>query len=122
MLRALILVGSGSFLGGAARYLISTLMKGSSGNFPRVTLTVNLVGCFLIGLLYGLFTRFSTTDNSWCLPLTTGLCGGFTTFSTFANESLKMLQGGNTWGFVAYVAISVIAGIGLTALGYLLVR
>lgn len=123
MLKAILLVGSGSFIGGALRYIISTVMKGmGNGSFPWGTLTVNLIGCFFIGLLYGLFARFSTTDNSWCLLLTTGLCGGFTTFSTFANESLKMLQTGNTWGFIGYVAISVIVGIALTALGYLLVK
>ena len=78
MLKAILLVGSGSFIGGAARYLVSTLMKGTGG--------------------------------------------GFTAFSTFANESLKMLQTGNTWGFIGYVAISVVVGIGLTALGYLIVK
>lgn len=122
MIKALILVGSGSFIGGAARYLISTLMKPANGGFPWGTLTVNLLGCFLIGLLYGLFARFSTTDSNWCLLLTTGLCGGFTTFSTFANESLKMLQSGNTWRFVGYVAANVIVGIALTAVGYMLVK
>lgn len=105
------------------RYLISLVMKGAgNGHFPWGTLTVNLVGCFLIGLLYGLFARFSTTDSNWCLLLTTGLCGGFTTFSTFANESLKMLQTGNTWGFIGYIAVSVIVGIALVALGYFLVK
>ena len=123
MLKAILIVGSGSFLGGALRYVISTAMKGvGNGAFPWGTLAVNLAGCFLIGLLYGLFTRFSTTDSNWCLLLTTGLCGGFTTFSAFANESLKMLQTGNTWGFAGYVAVSVIIGIALVALGYILVK
>jgi CrcB protein len=54
--------------------------------------------------------------------LTTGLCGGFTTFSTFANESMQMLQQGNTGGFVSYVATSIIAGISLVALGYWIVK
>ena len=122
MLKAILIVGSGSFIGGAARYLISTLMKGESSSFPWGTLTVNLLGCFLIGLLYSIFAKLSTTDNSWCLLLTTGLCGGFTTFSTFANESLAMLQNGNIWGFISYVSISIIAGLGLTALGYYIVK
>ena len=122
MLKAILIVGSGSFIGGVARYLISTLMKGQSSSFPWGTLTVNLLGCFLIGLLYGIFAKFSTTDNSWCLLLTTGLCGGFTTFSTFANESLAMLQNGNIWGFIGYVGVSIIAGLGLAALGYLIVK
>ena len=58
------------------------------------------------------------SNSSWSLLLTTGVCGGFTTFSTFANESMLMLQGGNIVGFASYVAISIILGIALTALGY----
>ena len=54
--------------------------------------------------------------------MTVGLCGGFTTFSTFSKEALVMLQAGNFWGFAGYVSISVIAGIALVALGYFLVR
>ena len=54
--------------------------------------------------------------------ITVGLCGGFTTFSTFSKEALLMLQGGNVWGFAGYLAISVIAGIALVALGYFLMR
>lgn len=51
-----------------------------------------------------------------------GLLGGFTTFSTFSKEALMMLQAGNLWGFAGYVAISVVAGIALAALGYFLVQ
>ena len=119
MIKSLCLVGLGSFVGGALRYLISTWMKNAcSQGFPWGTLMVNLVGCFLIGALFALFSRYSSTLHPWCLLLTTGLCGGFTTFSTFANESLQMLQNGQWGGFITYVSISVIAGISLTALGY----
>ena len=119
MIKSLCLVGLGSFVGGALRYLISTWMKNAcSQSFPWGTLMVNLVGCFLIGVIFALFSRFCSTSHPWCLLLTTGLCGGFTTFSTFANESLQMLQNGQWGGFITYVSISVIAGICLTALGY----
>ena len=66
--------------------------------------------------------RNATETTSWGLFLTVGLCGGFTTFSTFSKEALTMLQTGNTWGFASYIALSVIAGIALVALGYYIAR
>ena len=122
MLKTIFAVGAGSFLGGAGRYLVSWAMKNVNKGFPWATLAVNLVGCFLIGLLWGLFSKNGAEGSNWALFLTVGLCGGFTTFSTFSKEALVMLQGGNIWGFAGYVAISVIAGIALVALGYFLVR
>ena len=119
MIKSLCMVGLGSFVGGTLRYLISTWMKNTcSQGFPWATLMVNLVGCFLLGVLFALFHRLGLTNSSWCLLLTTGVCGGFTTFSTFANESMLMLQGGNFVGFASYVAASIILGIALIALGY----
>ena len=122
LIKTILAVGAGSFLGGAGRYLVSLVMKSISQRFPWATLVVNLVGCFLIGLLWGVFSKNGTEGSNWALFLTVGLCGGFTTFSTFSKEALVMLQGGNVWGFAGYVAISVIAGIALVALGYFLVR
>ncbi len=122
IIKNIAVVGAGSFIGGAARYLISLAMKGIGKGFPWATLAVNLVGCFLIGLLWGLFSRTANEDGNWVLFLTVGFCGGFTTFSTFSKDALTMLQGGNVWGFAGYVAISVIVGIALVAAGYYLVR
>lgn len=123
MIKSILIVGCGSFVGGALRYLISTLMKNeSASSFPIGTLFVNILGCFLIGVIYGLFVRYSTTSHMLCLLLTTGFSGGFTTFSTFANESLQMLQAGNVGGFIGYVAASVILGILLVLFGYNLVK
>ena len=122
MINHILVVGAGSFLGGAGRYLISLAMKGASKGFPWATLAVNLVGCFLIGLLWGLFSRNAGEGSMWALFLTVGLCGGFTTFSTFSKEALMMLQSGNIWGFSAYIALSVIAGVALVAMGYYLFR
>lgn len=122
IIKNIVVVGAGSFIGGAGRYLVSLLMKGVGKGFPWATLAVNLVGCFLIGLLWGLFSRTASEGSNWALFLTVGLCGGFTTFSTFSKEALMMLQSGNIWGFVGYVAFSVVVGIALVALGYFLVR
>ena len=122
IIKNVLAVGAGSFIGGSARYLVGLMMKGIGKGFPWATLTVNLVGCFLIGLLWGVFSKNGTEGSNWALFLTVGLCGGFTTFSTFSKEALIMLQGGNIWGFAGYVAISVIVGIALVALGYSIVR
>ena len=115
-------IGCGSFLGGAARYLVSIAMKTVGKGFPWGTLVVNLVGCLFIGLLWGFFSKNSNESSSWALFMTVGICGGFTTFSTFSKEALMMLQAGNFFSLMAYVAISVIAGIALVAAGYYLVR
>ncbi len=123
MLKNLLIVGIGSFLGGMLRYLISLLMKNCCGQgFPWATLLVNLLGCFVIGLVFGLFGKYNNINNLWCLLLTTGVCGGFTTFSTFANEGLQLLLGGSVWSFVLYVSASVIFGFALVALAYWIVR
>ena len=122
MLKTILAVGTGSFLGGAARYLVSLAMKGLIKGFPWATLAVNLVGCFFIGLLWGIFSKNGSEGSNWALFLIVGLCGGFTTFSTFSKEALVMLQGGNVWGFAGYVAISVVAGIALVAAGFYLMK
>lgn len=119
MIKSLLIVGIGSFFGGALRYYLSTIIKGVfHQGFPWGTLAVNLLGCFVFGLLFALFHRWGSPHSSWCLLLTTGVCGGFTTFSTFANESMQMLQGGNIMGFASYVVASILLGLALVALGY----
>ena len=122
-MKSLLIVGAGSFLGGALRYMVSVLMKNcTAASFPYATLTVNLAGCFLLGLLFALFGKYGYVTSSWSLFLATGFCGGFTTYSTFANESLQMIQTGNIRGFICYVAVSVVAGLLLAALGYWIVK
>ena len=119
MLKSILLVGAGSFVGGALRYLVSLLMKGCCGtSFPWATLAVNIVGCFIIGVVYAVLTRCVSMSHALCLLLATGFCGGFTTFSAFANEGFMMLQGGSTGAFLVYAVTSVLAGVALVALGY----
>ena len=122
IIKNILAVGAGSFVGGAARYLVSLGMKGIGKGFPWATLAVNLVGCLMIGLLWGLLSRNAAENTSWGLFLTVGLCGGFTTFSTFSKEALIMLQAGQTWSFASYITVSVLAGIALASLGYYIAR
>ena len=119
MIKSLLVVGAGSFLGGALRYFISAQMKClASQGFPWGTLAVNLLGCLLFGVIIALFHKHGAQAGMWCLLFTTGFCGGFTTFSTFVYEGTHMLYNGNFFLFFAYVAASVILGLGLVALGF----
>ena len=119
MIKSILMVGVGSFLGGALRYLLSTLIKSAAGNgFPWGTLAVNLAGCFLFGVVYAIFAKMALQGCNLYLLLTTGVLGGFTTFSAFTHEAFLMLQSGNYWGFISYVAASVGVGLLLLALGY----
>ncbi|MGN0188379.1 MAG: fluoride efflux transporter CrcB [Candidatus Cryptobacteroides sp.] len=122
VVRNILIVGTGSFLGGASRYMVSLLLKNFGKGFPWATIAANLLGCFLIGMLWAYFSRDVNGSGNWALFLMAGFCGGFTTFSTFSKEALMMLQTGNFWSFAGYVALSVLAGIALVALGYRLVR
>ena len=122
ILKNILAVGAGSCVGGIARYLISISMKGAGKGFPWGTLTVNLIGCLLIGLLWGYFSKTATEGTGWALFLTIGLCGGFTTFSTFSKEALVILQSGNVLSFALYLAVSILAGIALVAAGCYMIR
>lgn len=106
----IITVGCGSFIGGALRYLISLALQNKTNGFPWGTLIVNLLGCFLIGCLTGLLSKASQSQYL-SLFLTVGLCGGFTTFSTFSKECLNMLQCGNILHCVLYSSISLLVGV-----------
>ena len=121
-MRQIILVGVGSFLGGIARY-ISTLVINQKLNtdFPYATLSINIFGCLLIGIVYGIFEK-SIITSDWKLFLATGICGGFTTFSAFSNESLDLLKQGNTLGMLTYIGVSILFGLIATYLGYWIVK
>lgn len=99
-------------VGSVLRYGVQLLMheRIQPYHFPWATLTANVVGCFFIGLFYALSARFHLSAEVRLL-LTTGLCGGFTTFSTFCNENLTLLRQGYTGTFVLYVGLSLALGI-----------
>jgi CrcB protein len=106
-----LLVGCGSFLGGAARFLCSKILPAGGGaGFPWATFAVNVAGCFLLGLVAGPAGRAGGMDPRLRLLLATGFCGGFTTFSTFLDENAVFLRSGHGAMIALYVAASLALG------------
>ena len=123
MNRVVLLIGIGSFLGGVCRYYSQQIIsKFFPSPLPYGTLSVNIIGCLLIGIIYGLSERGNLLSPEWRLFLTTGFCGGFTTFSTFSYESIALIQDGEFFYLSLYIALSVILGLASTYLGMLVVK
>ncbi|MEP6847755.1 MAG: fluoride efflux transporter CrcB [Acidobacteriota bacterium] len=121
--RSILFVGLGGFLGSIARYFVTILLSGqASSRFPLATFVVNISGCFLIGVLFALSDRGNILSPEWRIFLATGFCGGFTTFSAFSYESIKLLQSGEILYLSMNVILSVFVGFAATYLGILLVR
>ncbi|MCR5414036.1 MAG: fluoride efflux transporter CrcB [Kiritimatiellae bacterium] len=113
----MVFVGGGC--GSVLRYAVALAIP--SASFPWATLCVNAFGSLAIGLLGGWSSRFGWSEGMR-LAITVGLCGGFTTFSTFSKESLELAEAGRWCAFGSYVAGSVILGLAAVALGYVLAR
>ena len=106
-----LLVGIGGFAGSVCRYLIGLLPVDAGGGFPIKTLVINVLGAFVIGLVAAAATRGKGLNPQVVLLLKTGLCGGFTTFSTFAYETVDLMKAGNSWAALLYVCLSVVLGV-----------
>lgn len=117
-MKILLLIGAGSFIGGISRYLLSQLIQSKDGlNFPFGTLSVNLIGCLLIGIVFGIAEK-GNMSNEVKLFLATGILGGFTTYSAFSNETVMLINSGQNVQAMTYVLVSVVAGLLLTFLGF----
>ena len=120
MIKSIFFVGIGGLLGSVTRFLVSQYF-GQPTKFPYATFIVNISGSFLIGLIAGLSERFSwTTETS--LFLAVGFCGGFTTFSAFAIENIRLLQDKDYLTFLLYSAGSFVLGLLATITGLLLAK
>jgi CrcB protein len=122
MIKEVLLVGLGGGVGSILRYLGAVYSeKMCPAGFPAGTFLVNILGCFAIGLLTGLIGR-QVLDENGRLLFITGFCGGFTTFSAFSAESLRMFESGHVLPGILYVAASVLTGIAAVWLGIWLLK
>ncbi|HYK43685.1 MAG TPA: fluoride efflux transporter CrcB [Parafilimonas sp.] len=117
-MKTIIIVFTGSGIGGVARFAVQSWIAGiDQFVFPLGTFIVNIAGCFLIGLFYALGERGSLLTPEWRIALTTGFCGGFTTFSTFAFENMNLLRTGDYLYLALYISFSILLGIAGVFLG-----
>src|SRR5258708_2037660 len=116
MLRNFIMVGIGGMVGSMLRYLTAFLIK--NPYFPLSTFIVNFTGSFIIAVVLGISLKNQLFDQNWRIFLATGICGGFTTFSTFSVECVQLLQQQRYSVFAAYTVLSIVAGIGATFAGF----
>lgn len=114
-----VFIGGG--FGSVARWLLSMKYNAIGQAVPVGTLIANLTGAFIIGLAFALFTRFSHIDPMWKLLITTGFCGGLTTFSTFSYEVFALMQAGRFVWAGLNVVVSLSGSFLMTALAFWLV-
>tara|TARA_B100001250_G_scaffold48462_1_gene37907 strand:+ start:678 stop:1049 length:372 start_codon:yes stop_codon:yes gene_type:complete len=105
----LVFIGGG--FGSGLRYLIGKYLNSSLGSFPIGTFTVNIIGSLLIGLILGYAAKENSLSQNQVLLLATGFCGGFTTFSAFAQENFQMLKTGDIMQFSIYTISSIVVGL-----------
>jgi CrcB protein len=119
----ILIVGIGGGLGSITRFLCQKYISAWYPHpFPFGTFLVNILGCFLIGVFYALAEKGNILTPEWRLFLTTGICGGFTTFSAFAYENVTLLRSGDFLYFGLYIAGSVFLGIIATFGGIALLK
>ena len=119
-MKSFLLVFLGGGLGSSLRYLVTIAMNQYSKVLPFGTFTVNIIGCLLIGMILGYAQRENTLTSNQTLLLATGFCGGFTTFSAFANENLELIKNGEIFNFSVYTIGSVLIGILAVCIGFYL--
>lgn len=118
-MKQLLLIGLGGFIGSVGRYWVSKLnLSWHLLEIPMGTLTVNIVGSFIIGLLVGISAKSDLISSDLRLFLMVGFCGGFTTFSSFTNESMMLIQNGQLLTVLLYTAASIFLGLIAVYLGY----
>lgn len=112
MFQNLLFVMAGGAIGAALRYTTGLLLSGIKvGVMPIGTFTVNLMGCLLLGILTGIGERYCGFPRHLFLMLSVGVCGAFTTFSTFTSEAVRATESGDILASALYVSLSVFLGL-----------
>ncbi len=123
MIKNLLLIGAGGFLGSVARYLVSRLNTQVEWlSIPVGTLLVNVLGSLLIGFLIGIAEKSTVMTLEMRMFLMVGLCGGFTTFSSFTGENLMLMRNGQFLPLFLYTGLSILLGFTAVYLGYMSTR
>ena len=122
-MKSFLLVFLGGGIGSSCRFLISNIINNSFKSFHYLgTFSVNVIGCIIVGIVMGFLQKENNFNQNYLLLFSSGFCGGFTTFSAFANENLDLIKNGNFTVFFLYVTSSVVFGIVAAYIGYLIVK
>ena len=116
-MKSVLIVFLGGGLGSIFRYLINLLIKNQEGEFPINTFLVNMVGSFLIGILFGYLNENNYVNNNVMLFLVIGFCGGLTTFASFTYDSYELISFGKIFFLIIYNFLSILIGVALVYFG-----
>jgi fluoride exporter len=123
MLRTILIVGTGGFIGSVMRYLVQFYVeKGMSSTFPLGTLIANIAGSFIIGMVFAIAEKGNLMSSEWRIFLTVGICGGFTTFSAFAYNNFNMIKEHSYGQLLFNLGGNIFLGILAVYLGIILIR
>ncbi len=123
MLRTILLVGSGGFIGSVMRYLVQYYVERSlSSTFPWGTMIANIAGSFIIGMIFALAEKGNLMNAEWRMFLAVGICGGFTTFSSFAYNNFTLIKENSFIPLLLNVGGNLFLGIIAVYVGIVLVR
>ena len=120
MIKGFLLVGLGGAIGAICRHFIAVMWK--SNGFPFSTLMINIIGSLIIGIILALSEKNNLISDELKLFLATGICGGFTTFSTFSLENMLLIKGGNYALAAVYIFTSIVVCILATFVGFKLIN
>lgn len=123
MLKSILIVGLGGFIGTVARFLTSRYFQENIASvFPWSTFSINIIGSLLIGIFYGISEKGDFLSPDFRLFLTVGICGGFTTFSTFSNDAFLLLKQEEWFRFAFYTSMSFFLGLLAVYIGRIIIK